>query len=76
MREVIKRKGEKIENLKQTIGGLRKELERERKLLEMWKEKQTVAYRQMGNHYAAVNILKEEKALLLNSVDLDFKKHQ
>lgn len=39
----------------------------------MWKEKATVSYKSMTNEYMKMNQLKEEKALLLNHIDIDFK---
>ena len=37
--------GQTVDELSARVAGLRRELARERKLLEMWKEKQTVEYK-------------------------------
>ena len=53
----------------------KRELDRQRKLLEGAKARQAVRYKEMTNKYMEVNQIKEEKALLLNHIDADLKKN-
>ena len=53
----------------------KRELDRQRKLLEGAKARQAVRYKEMTNKYMEVNQIKEEKALLLNHIDADLRKN-
>ena len=53
----------------------KRELDRQRKLLEGAKARQAVRYKEMTNKFMEVNQIKEEKALLLNHIDADLKKN-
>ena len=53
----------------------KRELDRQRKLLEGAKARQAVRYKEMTNKFMEVNRIKEEKALLLNHIDADLKKN-
>ena len=53
----------------------KRELDRQRKLLEGAKARQAVRYKEMTNKFMEVNQIKEEKALLLNHIDADLRKN-